>query len=342
MQASEQWTTNPVRQSVEDSIAQVAHQQPGGAQNVASQPASLKQPNIAQADFISRPRLIEIGGAADNQMPRGTESPNDANWIIGAARGNVTPRYATHITHGSTNAPARTASYVQQAAPQAAPLNSLDALAQPKVVSGDSIAAIRAETQGADVERLQLMLSRLMAKTASVHEAQPILEAATNLAERHPDALTVARAKLLVDRVQQYQRIAQQRDGQTFVQNPISIGQTMGGFQVGAQSVVPASATVSPPAPPSNTAAQVQSKTVAPPTPTASGYLVQVYSSRTNSPPYALTDNVGNTITYVSPAPGIDLRPHLNNQISVFGSQGYVQGLKTPHVLVTKAIRAGQ
>jgi hypothetical protein len=72
---------------------------------------------------------------------------------------------------------------------------------------------------------------------------------------------------------------------------------------------------------------------------TATGYLVQVYSSRANSPPYALTDDAGLTIAYVTPYPGVNLRNHLNSRIAVRGNEKLLEGMSTPHILVDNAIR---
>jgi hypothetical protein len=69
------------------------------------------------------------------------------------------------------------------------------------------------------------------------------------------------------------------------------------------------------------------------------GYLVQVYSARQNSPPSALTDNLGNTVAYVTPAPGVNIRHHINSEVTVAGNQGYVQGLNTPHIVANQAVR---
>jgi hypothetical protein len=70
-----------------------------------------------------------------------------------------------------------------------------------------------------------------------------------------------------------------------------------------------------------------------------SGYLVQVYSARSNSPPFALTDTTGRTVAYVTPSPGVNLRTHLNSRINVVGTRGFLTGLNTPHILVTQAVR---
>ncbi len=72
------------------------------------------------------------------------------------------------------------------------------------------------------------------------------------------------------------------------------------------------------------------------------GYLVQVYSARSNSPPFALTDNSGRTVAYVTPSPGVNLRMHLNSRISAVGRKGYLQGVNTPHILVTQAVRTAE
>ena len=69
------------------------------------------------------------------------------------------------------------------------------------------------------------------------------------------------------------------------------------------------------------------------------GYLVQVYSARTNSPPFALTDNSGRTLAYVTPIPGVNLRPHLNSKVSVSGKPGFLTGLNTPHIMASQAVR---
>jgi len=66
---------------------------------------------------------------------------------------------------------------------------------------------------------------------------------------------------------------------------------------------------------------------------------VQVYSSRANSPPYALTDDRGLTVAYVTPYPGVNLRNHLNSRIEVSGQEKLLEGMSTPHLLVDQAIR---
>ncbi|MGV3483962.1 MAG: hypothetical protein ACO1RT_06055, partial [Planctomycetaceae bacterium] len=72
----------------------------------------------------------------------------------------------------------------------------------------------------------------------------------------------------------------------------------------------------------------------------AAGHLVQVFSSRPDSPPYALTDSQGRTTHYVSAAPGVNLRRYLNQHVTVRGVAGYSTGLDTPHVIASGAVRS--
>jgi hypothetical protein len=74
--------------------------------------------------------------------------------------------------------------------------------------------------------------------------------------------------------------------------------------------------------------------------PEASGYLVQVYSARPESPPFALTDATGRTTHYVSPNPGYNLRRFLNQHIIISGPAGHDTGLDTPHIIATSAVRS--
>jgi hypothetical protein len=196
------------------------------------------------------------------------------------------------------------------------------------VVSAERITQIEAETRGADSERLSLIFSRLMAARASAAEVEPLARAARQLALTSPDPRDGGRARLLAERVEQYRQVATRRDGEAVIRNtypptnpagqtlPLranSISQAAGGAMDGGLTGVQASL--------------------------QTGYLVQVYSARSNSPPFALTDNAGRTVAYVTPSPGVNLRAHLNSKVNVSGTQGFLTGLNTPHILATQAVR---
>ncbi|QDT13060.1 hypothetical protein [Stieleria marina] len=367
-----QWQTNANQTAANPAQPNYAVATPGQTQSL---PAPIRsEPQLAAADFVSRPRLIDIGSTVQTAAPGSADVANDGNWIVGAARqSNAAPLHqslpASLAMSGQRNA------YGHPVVPVQAVIDNGGNVATPKVVSQASIQSIAAEARDASVEQLHLMLSRLMASSATAIETQPIAEAAGQLASSSGDDLITARARLLNERVVQYQRIAQRRDGQAVVRadgfNADAMRSNGGGYAtnnlgspvITASANVPASGTldghgtllnqgalqqgtrqqvVGQQAVPQgvlNTTSQMLPQPVTPPTPAASGYLVQVYSARQNSPPYALTDNLGNTIAYVTPSPGVNLRHHINSEVTIAGSQGYVQGLNTPHIIANEAIR---
>jgi len=69
------------------------------------------------------------------------------------------------------------------------------------------------------------------------------------------------------------------------------------------------------------------------------GYLKQVYSARPQSPPFALVDRMGNTLIYVAPAPGLNLRRFLDQEIGIVGTVTYTTGLDTPMIVASRVTR---
>jgi hypothetical protein len=125
---------------------------------------------------------------------------------------------------------------------------------------------------------------------------------------------------MLTQRIEQFQSVARRRDGEPVTSGPQSLA---GGGSSGA-------------IPPG----QVVLSGGESPTTEAVGFLVQVYSARPDSPPFALTDSTGKTTHYVSPMPGVNLRRYLNQKLTIGGQIGYDTGLDTPHVIATTAVRS--
>ncbi len=175
---------------------------------------------------------------------------------------------------------------------------------------------------GGSIDALQLELTRRMVASAGAAELEPLRLAAEEIARSHAAEAERQRARLLVQRVQQVQSVARRRDGQPEV------------AQLATTLIPLERAAVTAPA------GQRPTTTLDASSSDPSGYLVQVYSSRPDSPPFALTDASGRTTHYVSPAPGVNLRRFLNQYITVSGQAGYATGLDTPHVIAVAAVRA--
>lgn len=305
---------------------------------------------LATVEFLGGPRLADIG--AGPTAPSTNAIARDTNWVIGRSRNPAdnstvadgpTATLGNPIQQVSAIGPALTSDNVShQHSPGGDSLTPAGAppLKPFQPVSAERIAAVEAETLDADVERLSLILSRLMASQSSAAEAEPVFQAATALATGSSDTVVAGRARLLAERVRQYQRLCRKRDGELSVQqhapprvetpSVIPVDHRSGLSDPTSHPLTPAHQATGP----ELTAAESQSALVG-----QVGYLVQVYSARPNSPPYALTDHSGRTVVYVTPAPGVNIRTHLNSHVQVVGQQGFLRGLNTPHILATRTSR---
>ncbi|MEM9588556.1 MAG: SH3 domain-containing protein [Planctomycetota bacterium] len=282
---------------------------------VAGTAKSLQQvrPDVVpNAAFVSQPRLLDIGSGLAESAPV-QRMARDSSWVSGGMRRIDGSRDASR-PHGALLASG----------------GSMGIHSTPVAVSPTQIEAIKREAERADANELQLILSRLMASGATSPEVAPVLVAANRIATHAADELSRSRARLIVERVSQYTRVANRRDGNVLLASgtttsggisQASYQQTAGGQGVGAASGEDHDAASMP-------EGFIQQ-----------GRLVQVYSVRKNSPPFALTDTTGRTVAYVTPSPGVNLRVHLNNQIRVAGKQGYLHDVDLPHIVVEKAVR---
>ncbi len=50
------------------------------------------------------------------------------------------------------------------------------------------------------------------------------------------------------------------------------------------------------------------------------------------APPYVLLDTGGQVVTYVTPAPSINLRSYVDKQVGINGQRGYIADLQKPHL----------
>ncbi len=68
------------------------------------------------------------------------------------------------------------------------------------------------------------------------------------------------------------------------------------------------------------------------------GWLFPVHSKKQSSPPYALLDENGTILQFVSPAPGLNLHRYLKKEIGVFGQHTVGSQLDKPHVTAERVV----
>lgn len=186
-----------------------------------------------------------------------------------------------------------------------------------------------ADYSGWSIDRLQLELSRRMVGAARARDLEGLRLAADRLGEAASSESERQKALELGQRIRQYQSVAARREGEPLP----SLGSAPS--ELPSQ---PISLAMGPSPPPGQVVLAGRGGADKPES-EAAGYLVQVYSARPSSPPFALTDSSGRTTHYVTPLPGFNLRRYLNQHITVAGQTGYDTGLDTPHLIVGSAVR---
>ena len=68
------------------------------------------------------------------------------------------------------------------------------------------------------------------------------------------------------------------------------------------------------------------------------GWLFPVYSRQRVAPPYALLDDEGRIVQFISPAPGLNLHRYLRKQIGVYGEKSFAAGVNKPHVVAHRVV----
>lgn len=74
----------------------------------------------------------------------------------------------------------------------------------------------------------------------------------------------------------------------------------------------------------------------------AVGVLRPVVSRRTGAPQFALVDEHGRVVSFVTPTPDVNLQPYLGRRIGVVGTRGYMPEFQRPYVTAGRVSPLGQ
>ncbi len=64
----------------------------------------------------------------------------------------------------------------------------------------------------------------------------------------------------------------------------------------------------------------------------AVGVLRPVVSKQGNAPPYALVDDAGNIVTFITPSPLLNLQQHLGRRVGVSGTRGFLPEYRSRNI----------
>lgn len=333
----------------------------------------LKDINRTREDIVAQSPWEGGNRASSIMTPSNNIAPNETMRTDSArTEFQTTHQSSRHVQQVTGLAPMPAQDLVPQSAysalsqaPAAAP--SLRPL---KIVPAELVNQVQQQITGANADSLRVILSQLMATQSSAAEVDVVAVAADRLSSSSTDPSTIRSAMAIADRAKQYSKLARRRDGQTVVQASTSsaIKTIEESVTPGLRSVIPAGGASSQLRPfvsgnsnliGDQTVPGVAGPNAAGPNSlespnvhsadrpgnrpdqraTVSGQLVQVYSARPHSPPYAITDASGRTIAYLTPASGTDLRQQLNSQVVVTGTKGTLNDQNMPHILVDQVSR---
>ncbi len=182
---------------------------------------------------------------------------------------------------------------------------------QPAPVSSGSGGA--GDDLAAQLERIELDLSLMVAQDKTLWDLASIKARARQLVDRGPDPAGRGQARLLLEKVEQFERAFAVQD-----YGPIRASAADAGSAAAAR---PAGG-------------------IEDPRYDAQGWLKPVISRQGDKPiaPYAVVDRDGQPQCFITPRPGVNLHRYENKQVGVYGRRGYLEQLKKPHVTAERVI----
>lgn len=183
--------------------------------------------------------------------------------------------------------------------------------------------------KNASVVELEIALSKMVASPRTTWQLDPLRAHASHLATIAKTETERETALRLLERIAQFESIRQRSANigidpltPTPAGSPPAIAATI-------HNDVPGTL---PGTLPSNTTPNYD----------GSGWLMPVVTQRQDVPQYALTDDYGRILKFVTATPGLNLRRYLRKQIAIRGTQRTVPQLYRPHLLAERVVELDQ
>lgn len=185
-----------------------------------------------------------------------------------------------------------------------------------------------------------LELTQIVALPTDQWDFRKIHAYASEWIERGGSSIERGEARLLVERIQQFESLRLRWNGQHLASTPNLSNPT--GSIAGASTADyralgsgPSPATSASYSGGSNDEASIATAQQA----DASGILTSVFTSRPGQPEFALTDASKNVIAYVVPSPGMNLRRYVNQPVAIYGTRGYLPELASKQIVADRVVR---
>jgi len=156
----------------------------------------------------------------------------------------------------------------------------------------------------ADLNALDFEVSKMVADDPGTWEFTALRRRADALLPRADTAIERGKVRLILNRIARFEDVKRRND--LLAQNTAAIAVT-----TDRTTSLPADS---------------------PPQFDGVGKLTPVVSQRPNAPQYALVDRSNQVVTFITPAPGVNLQPYVGQEVGVSGQRGFMPELRKPHV----------
>jgi hypothetical protein len=197
---------------------------------------------------------------------------------------------------------------MRDAGPQLAHARPFTAAASPvSTTSTEPASRTSANTPAGELTQLELELSLMVAQDKSSWDLAAIRSRVQRLVDHGATPAQRGEARLLLDKIAQFEDA----------------------FDVSGQGPLGAS---------TETATSDAGNSAYAPHYDAKGWLKPVVSRSKPAAPYAIVDQAGKPLAFVTPSPGLNIARYANKEVGLFGKRGYIEELKTPHVMAERVI----
>ncbi|MCA9131187.1 MAG: hypothetical protein KDB22_29085 [Planctomycetales bacterium] len=167
---------------------------------------------------------------------------------------------------------------------------------------------------GMDLDQLQVALSEMVVRPMETWDFSQLTQQVRAHVDNGANPIERGQARLLLERIEEFQTIANRNGIALRTSNVIGIAHNSTSSGTGGVSTAGYTNSL----PPSNADSKYD----------ATGWLVPVHAANPGQPPYALTNDSGAIVAYVTTTPGMNLDHHLNHAVGIRGLRGYLPQLQ--------------
>ena len=176
----------------------------------------------------------------------------------------------------------------------------------------------------AEIDSIDLALSSMVVEEPTVWKFDDLDRRAEKALDRAQTAVERGRARLLLDRIAKFEDIKRRLD---------TVDQVQGATDRKNNLLVNVADARQP-----GGLAEVEGTERF----DAAGRLINVVSQRPGAPPYAIVNADRVVIAFVTPSPGVNLRPFIGKQVGVTGQRGFIPEMSKPHVTAQRIVPLDQ